>query len=69
MIAVDNRDGQMTFPSFTARVSGCRPVRRPIAVETQLSADDDIMALRGATRQLADDLDQQFGLVGSTIPE
>jgi hypothetical protein len=69
MIAVDDREGPMRFPSFTVRVSGCRPVRRPVAVETQLSADDDIMALRGAARQLADDLDQQFGLVSSTIPE
>lgn len=69
MIAVDNREGPLTFPSFTVPVSGCRPVRRPVAVEAQLSADDDIATLRGAARQLADDLDQQFGLKDSTIPE
>jgi Putative DNA-binding domain len=69
MIAVDNRDGPFTRASFTVQVPGSRPVRQPVAVEAQFSADDDVTTLRGSARQLADDLDQQFGLKGSTITE
>lgn len=69
MIAVDNRNGPLMSGSFITPVVGSRPVRRPVAVEAQLSADDDVTTLRAAARQLADDLDQQFGLRGSTIPE
>jgi hypothetical protein len=69
MIAVDNGDGVFRTGSFTTQVAGSRPVRRPAAVEAQLSADDDVTVLRATARQLADDLDQQFGVKGSTIPE
>jgi hypothetical protein len=66
MIAVKYLKGPF---ALALRVAESRPVRRPIAVEAQLSADDDIESLRGAARQLADDLGHQFGLRGSTIPE
>jgi hypothetical protein len=44
-------------------------VREPVAVEAAFSAEDDIIALRSVARQLADDLDHQFGMSGSSIPE
>lgn len=70
LTAVDNRDaGGFMIPSFTIHVAGSRPVHRPVAVEAQLSADDDAAGLRSVARQLADDLDHQFGLKNSTIPE
>jgi hypothetical protein len=37
-------------------------------VEAQLAADDDAHALREVARQLAEDLDHQFGIRKSTIP-
>jgi hypothetical protein len=70
MIAVDNQHpAGLSVISYDIPVVGSRSVRRPIAVEAQLSAGDDVTALRGVARQLADDLDQQFGLKGSTVPE
>lgn len=69
LVAIDNRTfGGMTTSSFS-RVPGSRALREPVAVETEFSADDDVVALRGVARQLADDLDQQFGMRGSSIPE
>lgn len=70
MIAVDNREPNgLRASSFTIQVAGSRSLRQPVAVEAQMSAYDDVTALRSVARQLADDLDQQFGLKGSTIPE
>jgi hypothetical protein len=40
-----------------------------LPVEAQFSAEDDVAALRDVARQLADDLDQQFGVRGSSLPE
>ncbi|MGW5049764.1 AlbA family DNA-binding domain-containing protein [Actinokineospora sp. NPDC004072] len=45
-----------------------RLVHRPIAVEAAFAADDDIDALRATARQLADDIDTQFEISGSSVP-
>ncbi|MFK0244594.1 helix-turn-helix domain-containing protein [Amycolatopsis azurea] len=69
LVAIDNRlGGGGALSSLYHQVQGSRAVRRPVPVEAAFPADDDITALRGAVRQLADDLDQQFGIPGSTIP-
>ncbi|MGQ0842117.1 AlbA family DNA-binding domain-containing protein [Actinokineospora sp.] len=65
---IDNRLGG-GISSIFHRVAGSRAVRNPVAVEAAFSAEDDITALRRVARQLADDLSQQFGTSGSTIPE
>jgi hypothetical protein len=68
LVAVDNRRmGQVTT---TFRVlEGTRAVRNPVAVEAEFAADDDVDALRRVARQLAEDLDHQFGMGASSIPE
>lgn len=68
LVAIDNFMG-VGFSKLFHRLPESRAVRKPVAVEATFSADDDINALRGVARQLADDLDQQFGLRGSSIPE
>nr|BFE53363.1 hypothetical protein GCM10017745_67900 [Saccharothrix mutabilis subsp. capreolus] len=60
MVAVDN--------SFS-----CPPLEEggpqaDCAVEAESSADGGAAALRDIARQLADDLDHQFGIRASTIP-
>ncbi|MGW4214998.1 AlbA family DNA-binding domain-containing protein [Lentzea sp. NPDC004789] len=66
--AIDNQlIGGMS--SLYQRVPGSRAVRNPVAVEAGFSAEDDASALRGVARQLADDLNHQFGASGSTIPD
>ncbi|RAS59217.1 putative DNA-binding protein [Lentzea atacamensis] len=66
--AIDNQlIGGMS--SLYQRVPGSRAVRNPVAVEAGFSAEDDVAALRGVARQLADDLNHQFGTSGSTIPD
>lgn len=68
LIAVDNRLG----PHFTQNfhvLSSTRAVRNPHAVEAEFAADDDAGALRRVARQLAEDLDHQFGVQASSIPQ
>ncbi|QUQ64617.1 AlbA family DNA-binding domain-containing protein [Kutzneria sp. CA-103260] len=68
LVAVDNRMG----PHFTTDfhvLSSTRAVRNPHTVEAQFAADGDVDALRQVARQLADDLDHQFGMQASTIPQ
>lgn len=67
LVAVDNRLGSYASASFH-QVPGSRAVRKVLPVEAQFSAEDDVEALRDAARQLADDLDQQFGLRSSSFP-
>ncbi len=43
------------------RVGGSVPVRVPAAVEAEFAADSDATALHDAARQLAEDLNHQFG--------
>lgn len=68
LVLVDNRRrGQI---STTFRVfEGTRAVRKPVAVEAEFAADDDVDALRRVARQLAEDMDHQFGMGSSSIPE
>ncbi|WP_367127863.1 helix-turn-helix domain-containing protein [Saccharothrix sp. HUAS TT1] len=44
-----------------------RLVKRPAAVEAEFATDDDVEYLRAAACQLADDIDTQFGINGSSI--
>ncbi|KFZ76997.1 hypothetical protein ED92_38465 [Amycolatopsis sp. MJM2582] len=67
LIAIDGRSGGWTT-SYFQRVEGSRSLRKPVAVEAEFSADDDVAALRAVACQLADDIDQQFGIRASTIP-
>ncbi|CAM3748656.1 helix-turn-helix domain-containing protein [Kibdelosporangium persicum] len=68
LVAIDNQlHGRMN--SMFRQVPGTRAVREPVAVETAFSAADDVVALRGAARQLADDLVHQFGVPSSSIPD
>ncbi|OXM45357.1 AlbA family DNA-binding domain-containing protein [Amycolatopsis alba] len=50
------------------RVGGSAPVRVPAAVEATFTADSDITALRDAARQLAEDLNHQFGKPDCSLP-
>lgn len=69
LIAVDNRLGNTGYASASFhQVPGSRAVRRVLPVEAQFSAENDAEALRDTARQLADDLDQQFGLRSSSFP-
>ncbi|MCP2099928.1 MULTISPECIES: helix-turn-helix domain-containing protein [Actinosynnema] len=68
LVAVNNRLGHMLVEGEYRLVLGTRAVREPTAVETSFTAQDDDAALRQAARQLADDLDQQFGIRNSSIP-
>lgn len=68
LVAIDNDMG-VGFSKLFHRAPGSRAVRKPMAVEATFSAEDDVATLRGVARQLADDLDQQFGLRGSSIPQ
>jgi len=47
--------------------SESRLVRHPAAVEAEFATDDDVESLRATARQLADDIDTQFGINGSSI--
>lgn len=69
LMAIDNRMIGGTRDSRYSPVEEARGVRHLLAVEASFSADDDVAALRGVARQLADDLSQQFGMRGSSIPE
>ncbi|MDQ3577008.1 MAG: ATP-binding protein [Actinomycetota bacterium] len=69
LMAIDNRMFGGAQNSLYHPVQEARGVRNLLAVEVSFSADDDVAALRGAARQLADDLSQQFGMPGSSIPE
>lgn len=69
LVAIDNQAAGGRQSKFFSRVPWARALREPVAVETEFSADVDVVALRGVARQLADDLDQQFGMRGSSIPE
>lgn len=70
LIAVDNRLGAGAYASASFhQAPGSRAVRRVLPVEAQFSAEDDVEALRVVARQLADDLDQQFGLRSSSLLE
>jgi hypothetical protein len=69
LVAIDNESAGWRQSSFFSRVPGSRALREPVAVEAEFSADDDVDALRGVARQLADDLNQQFGIRSSRIPE
>ncbi|PFG50213.1 putative DNA-binding protein [Amycolatopsis sulphurea] len=69
LVAIDNRASGGMQSSFFSRVPGSRALREPVAVETEFSADAEVATLRGVARQLADDLDQQFGMRCSSIPE
>ncbi|MFL6120006.1 hypothetical protein [Actinophytocola sp.] len=69
-MAVDNRLGGGGFQSASFhQAPGSRAVRKISPVEGQFSADDDVDALRAAMRQLVNDVDQQFDLHRSSIPE
>lgn len=67
LVAIDNNLGA-GFATLYHRVPGSCAVRRPVAVEAEFTADGDVAGLRDAARQLADDLNQQFGVRASTIP-
>ncbi|WP_406635807.1 helix-turn-helix domain-containing protein [Amycolatopsis sp. WGS_07] len=69
MVAVDNMLGGGYVSSLFGQVPGSRAVRNGFPVEAQFSAEDDVTALRGAARQLADDLNHQFGIRASSVPE
>jgi hypothetical protein len=69
LVAIDNQLHGGMISSLFHQVPGSRAVREPVAVEAEFSAADDVTALRNVAHQLADDLDQQFGMPGSTIPE
>lgn len=58
------RPGSSSFE----RVGGSAPVRVPAAVETAFTADSDVAALRDAGRQLAEDLNHQFGKSHCSLP-
>ena len=68
VVAIDNRLGGGALSSMFHRVPATRVLRNPVAVDAAFSAEDDVTALRGVVRQLADDLDQQFGMGSSSIP-
>lgn len=68
LVAVDNRMGGHFTTGFHV-LSSTRAVRNPHAVETQFAADGDANTLRQVARQLAEDLDHQFGIQASTIPQ
>ncbi|MGW6936869.1 AlbA family DNA-binding domain-containing protein [Lentzea sp. NPDC054927] len=67
LVAVDNKRAGHYSQNFHV-MPGTRAIRRPVAVEAEFSADGDAAALRDVARQLADDLDHQFGMRASTIP-
>lgn len=68
LVAVDNR--RMGHVTSTFRLlEGTRAVRKPAAVEADFAADSDVDALRRVARQLAEDMDHQFGIGASSIPE
>lgn len=69
LVAIDNQLFGGMASSMYHQVVGSRAVREPVAVEAAFSAEDDVTALRSVARQLADDLDHQFGMSGSSIPE
>lgn len=69
LMAIDNRMFGGALNSLYHPVEESRGVRNLLAVEASFSADDDVAALRGVTRQLADDLSQQFGMRGSSVPK
>jgi hypothetical protein len=50
------------------RVGGSAPVRVPTAVEASFAAGSDVAALRDVARQLADDLNNQFGKPHCSLP-
>lgn len=68
LVAIDNQLGGGALSTLYHPVQEARGVRNPKAVEASFSADDDVTALRGVARQLADDLSQQFGMRRSSIP-
>lgn len=59
--------GQIT--STFRVIEGTRAVRKPAAVEAEFTTDGDVDALRQVARQLAEDLDHQFGMDASSLPE
>ncbi|MEV7037604.1 hypothetical protein [Amycolatopsis sp. NPDC051061] len=67
-MAIDNRMFGGPPNSQYHPVQQARGVRNLLPVEASFSADDDAAALREVARQLADDLSQQFGMPGSSIP-
>jgi hypothetical protein len=67
MVAVDNKLGGQYSQRFHV-LPGAGAVHRSVAVEAEFSANGDAGALRDVARQLADDLDHQFGMRTSTIP-
>ncbi|MFF1608792.1 hypothetical protein ACFVYA_13525 [Amycolatopsis sp. NPDC058278] len=54
--------------SLLERVGGSAPVRAPAAVEATFAADSDFAALRDTARQLAEDLNHQFGKPSCSLP-
>lgn len=68
LMAIDNRMFGGALNQRYYPVQEAHGVRNLLAVEASFSADDDVAALRGVARQLADDLSQQFRMPGSSIP-
>lgn len=70
LVAVDDRTH---LPGFKTQdfyvLDETRAVRNSQAVEAQFAATDDAAALRQVARQLAEDLDHQFGMQRSMIPQ
>lgn len=67
LVVIDNQLAA-GLSSLFHQVVGSRAIREVVAVEAEFSAEDDVTALRIVARQLADDLNHQFGLSGSSIP-
>lgn len=66
MVAITNLSSQ--FRGSFHRVVESRLVHRTVAVEAAFATDDDIHTLRATARQLAEDIDTQFEIGGSSIP-
>ncbi|WP_134662680.1 MULTISPECIES: helix-turn-helix domain-containing protein [unclassified Amycolatopsis] len=69
MVAVDNMVGGGYVSALFGPVPGSRALQRAWDVETGYMAADDVPGLRNAARQLTDDLNHQFGIRASSVPE
>jgi hypothetical protein len=65
LVAVDASSASGRYMDL---VSGSRSVRVPMAVEAAFAATGDCLELRDAARQLAEDLNHQFGNPRSSLP-
>lgn len=68
MVAVDNVVGGGCVSALLRPVPGSRVLRHAWDVETGFAVEDDVTSLRHAARQLADDLNHQFGIRASSVP-